>query len=1147
MIARVSVLRLAGLVLGLVVAREALGPDPVRGVSSTVVISEFRVRGPNGGSDEFVELFNLSSSPVDISGWKLRGSNAAGTIGTRATVPAGVVLDPGCHYLFTNSSTSGGPYSGPVPGDQTYATGITDDGGLAITLPTDVVVDQVGLSSGSAFKEGTPLASLGSSNQNRGYERKPGGAAGSGTDTDDNAADFQLVSPSDPQSRSSACLGGSTNPSGVGSATPSAVDPGGSTLLAVAVTPGTNPPSTGLSVVADLGAIGGLAVQPFFDDGTNGDLTAGDAVFSFQATVAAATTPGAKILPATVSDAQGRSGAATIGLTVRPQLSAIHDIQGPGPASPLAGQLARTTGVVSALRGNGFFVQTPDGEADADPATSQGLFVFTGGPPPAGAAVGNLVEVIGTVAEFAPASDPVSPPLTELSGFPSVTVLSTGQPLPAPTTLTAADTDPAGSLEQLERFEGMRVHVESLTVVAPTQGFVNEASASSTTNGIFFGVITGLARPFREAGIEAPNPIPDPPCCIPRFDANPERLRVDSDGQVGAAPVEVNTGWVIENLTGVLDFGSRVYTILPDPGSLAATGPDAAVPVPEPAPDEYTVASFNLERFFDTVNDPGVDDVALTAAAFERRLAKASIAIRGVLRTPDILGVVEVENLTTLQTLAERINADAVAADGVDPGYAAHLVEGNDPGGIDVGFLVKTARVEVVEVIQVGKDETYVTPEGTLDLLNDRPPLVLRAGVHGADGSVAELTVIVNHLRSLLGIEGADGPRVRVKRRTQAEFLAGLLQARQTADPGEGLVVIGDFNAFPVSDGYVDVLGTVKGTPAPADEVLLASPDLVEPDLVNLVDLAPPDQRYSFSFAGNAQALDHVLVGQGQVPFLTRFHFARGNADAAGSLRNDPSRAERLSDHDAPVAYYTLPHAELSLDLTLSPQPVIAGGTLTASATVTNGGPATATDVTFGLPTPAGTSVTGLLAPPDWSCSSLPGGVTCTAPTLAAGDTAMLTLTLTVDCAALNGALITATASVDSGSVDRDASDDTAQATVTVANPAPVITGMSATPSVLWPPNHRLVDVTVAYDVTDNCGVPVCVLQVASDEPDGRCHGGRDWVVVDDHHVRLRAERSGRGDGRVYTIRATCSDTAGGGSSESVTVSVPKRPPRRSH
>jgi hypothetical protein len=101
-----------------------------------------------------------------------------------------------------------------------------------------------------------------------------------------------------------------------------------------------------------------------------------------------------------------------------------------------------------------------------------------------------------------------------------------------------------------------------------------------------------------------------------------------------------------------------------------------------------------MQRFFDTVNDPTTSDTVLTPAAFENRLKKASLAIRNVMKTPDVIGVNEMENLTTLQTLAERVNSDAVAAGEMNPGYSAYLVEGNDIGGIDVGFLVKS-RVTV--------------------------------------------------------------------------------------------------------------------------------------------------------------------------------------------------------------------------------------------------------------------------------------------------------------------------------------------------------------------------------------------------------------------------------------------------------------------
>jgi beta-lactamase superfamily II metal-dependent hydrolase len=173
------------------------------GRASGVVISEFRFRGPNGGNDEFVELYNSTAASIDISGWKLKGSNSTGMTTTRATVANGIGIPAHGHFLFANDNAAGG-YSGSVAANHSYATGIADNGGIAITTAADMVIDQVGLSAGSAFKEGSPLAPLGSSNLNRSYERRPGGVDGSTQDTASNAADFVVRTPSDPQNLSSA-------------------------------------------------------------------------------------------------------------------------------------------------------------------------------------------------------------------------------------------------------------------------------------------------------------------------------------------------------------------------------------------------------------------------------------------------------------------------------------------------------------------------------------------------------------------------------------------------------------------------------------------------------------------------------------------------------------------------------------------------------------------------------------------------------------------------------------------------------------------------------------------------------------------------------------------------------------------------------
>ncbi len=619
----------------------------------------------------------------------------------------------------------------------------------------------------------------------------------------------------------------------------------------------------------------------------------------------------------------------------------IHDIQGSGATSPMAGTSVSTSGIVTGLKSNGFFLQEPDGGIDGDSFTSEGIFVFTSGAPTV--AVGNLVQIGATVSEFIPSADPFQPPLTELTG-PSVSLLSTGNSLPTATAITAAMTTAANATAILEGLEGMRVSVPSMTVAGPTLGTITETSATASSSGVFYGVVTGVTRPFREPGIDVLNPFPPgAPATIPRFDGNPERLRVDSDAQPGAAVLDVVAGTVITGMVGPLDYGFRTYTVLPDPGSASPGASASFTAVPVPSIQEVTVAGFNVERFFDDVNDP-IGEPQLSVGAFQNRLNKASLAIRNVLRSPDVVGLIEVENLSTLQRLATKINTDsgAPAADQ----YTAYLSEGNDVGGIDVGFLVKN-KVTVVSVHQEGLNTTFTDPtDGSTDLLNDRPPLVLDAEVPRPTGGTFAFSVVLNHLRSLNDVDADSGPspagpRVREKRRKQAEFVASLIQGMQTL--GARVITIGDFNAFQFNDGYVDSMGTIQGTPTPADQVTLASADLVTPNLTNLATLLPASQQYSYVFDGSAQILDHALVSNGLASWVSRFGYARLDADFPETARNDPNTPVRISDHDPSITYLAIGLPKLSgRVLGQSPR---AGGQMTVTLQISNTGGGNAQNV----------------------------------------------------------------------------------------------------------------------------------------------------------------------------------------------------------
>jgi predicted extracellular nuclease len=264
--------------------------------------------------------------------------------------------------------------------------------------------------------------------------------------------------------------------------------------------------------------------------------------------------------------------------------------------------------------------------------------------------------------------------------------------------------------------------------------------------------------------------------------------------------------------------------------------------------------------------------------------------------------------LAVLKRLAERINKDAEASGKPNPKYEAFIVDGNDIGGIDSGFLVKSSRVTVLETKQFGKDEQFQNPVSKKDVyLNDRPPFFLRAAIKDPKTDQPfEFVVVVNHLKSLRGyMDEKDAPFVRMKKKLQAEFLAKFVADRLKANPNERIALIGDFNAFQFDDGVMDVIGTIKGKPAPKEQIMIAAEDLLNPDLTNLVDLIKPDQRYSYSFDGNAQVLDHFLVSEAFKKHVGGFGFARINTDFPEIYRNDATRVERFSDHDAAVAYFT--------------------------------------------------------------------------------------------------------------------------------------------------------------------------------------------------------------------------------------------------
>lgn len=157
-----------------------------------LIVSEFRTRGPNGPADQFIELYNDSLTPANLRGVGIFGGNRTSN-STDGVQFSGGTIAPGCHYLVT-----GPGYSGRVPGDASMPAFLRDDGNIRLRsgIGQYDVGDLIGMDGSSHYSEGTPLAPFGESNTDRSYRRV-------GPDTDNNARDFRMTTPSSPENSSS--------------------------------------------------------------------------------------------------------------------------------------------------------------------------------------------------------------------------------------------------------------------------------------------------------------------------------------------------------------------------------------------------------------------------------------------------------------------------------------------------------------------------------------------------------------------------------------------------------------------------------------------------------------------------------------------------------------------------------------------------------------------------------------------------------------------------------------------------------------------------------------------------------------------------------------------------------------------------------
>lgn len=612
----------------------------------------------------------------------------------------------------------------------------------------------------------------------------------------------------------------------------------------------------------------------------------------------------------------------------------IYDIQGAAHVSPQAGNtVAGVPGVVTAVTGNSFYFQDPAG--DGDNATSDAVLVFTGGAPTrfdgSPVAVGDVVEVAGTVTEFDPGGDESNLPTTEIvtgsdgstrliadpgaifdeTDITPVTIGQAGRQ--APNTIIDNDTDgnvtrDAGTtfdpaedgLDFYESLEAMRVRVVQGMAVGPTSDFgeiflVPDAGANAT------GINTRGGITLVERGDVV--------------DYNPERIQIDDTLLDEAMPV-VNTGALFTEVVGVVGYGFGNFEILPD--MLAAPQPseisrsDIGVLA---RGDTLTVAGYNVENL-----DPNDDDGDTDVADGKFEAIAAQIVER--LGAPDILALEEVQDndgsagssvpdggsaddlvVAGDETLARL--ADAIAAAG-GPRYAyaevvpVALADGGQPGGnIRVAYLFDASRVALVEGSEGAGDATTATTvsadaDGRLALTlnpgriapndpafdNSRKPVAALFVFNGQ-----RVLLVNNHFSSKGGgspLFGALQPAVngsQDQRTAQAAVVNAFIDDAFAAVPEARIGLVGDFNEF----GFLPPLETLTG----ADEGA--------PVVSDLLDTLDATARYAYVFEGNSQALDHFFTSPALAAAAT-VQVAHVNAEFA----------DQVSDHDPIVASFDL-------------------------------------------------------------------------------------------------------------------------------------------------------------------------------------------------------------------------------------------------
>ncbi|MGM7682608.1 chitobiase/beta-hexosaminidase C-terminal domain-containing protein [Cytobacillus sp. Hm23] len=519
----------------------------------------------------------------------------------------------------------------------------------------------------------------------------------------------------------------------------------------------------------------------------------------------------------------------------------IHDIQGVGHVSLYDGEIVKNVkGIVTHLDGsNGFFMESV--EADDDIRTSEGIYVYFKN---SGVKVGDLVSVTGEVEEFKPRGYDDAKDLltTEIKGS-TVTVEASNQPLPAPVVIgddriqptkvidndAFAEFDPEeDGIDFYESLEGMRIVLDGATVVGHPK--YEEVPV----------VVDSAVDSYRS---EAGGVIISPE------DFNPERLLVKLGKDMDLKTGDQFAG----SITGVLsyDYSNFKLVLTEDLPEVIDGGLEREITNIEKAEDKLTVASYNVENF--------------SAETDQEKIDKIAHSIIENLKTPDIVGLIEVQDndgptdsgTTDASLTYEALIAAIEAAGGPTYKYTdiapEDKMDGGQPGGnIRVGYIYNPDRVSLVDkpagdaTTAVGYDENGLTMNpGRIDPTNEAFSNSRKSLAAEFEFNGERVVVIANHLNSKRGdgaLYGSEQPVVlgsEPSRVDKSQVLNDFIDGALAVNPDANFVVLGDMNDFEFSAPLRALEGDV---------------------LTNMIEELPKEERYTYIYEGNSQVLDHILV-----------------------------------------------------------------------------------------------------------------------------------------------------------------------------------------------------------------------------------------------------------------------------------------------